>query len=251
MSTTHPTLDPDEHVARALPWPIWLGLPLAIGIAPSVTRAFSEDAYMRYFRRETGIVEITTALILAAAFVTGISLLRRAREYPAGWLKLWFGAFTLGCLYFLGEEISWGQHFFGWSTPEVLAESNDQSETNLHNLGGWMGVLLDQLPRTLLTIAAVVGGLIGPLVLRARRRGWDPQSDFRPWIWPLRIAIPAALGAVTISLPKKFFDEGVPAWLDFQAGESKEAFLAALLLVYALGVRASCLGRDARAGAAA
>lgn len=32
-----------------------------------------------------------------------------------------------------GEEISWGQHFFKWETPEVFQEANFQQETNLHN----------------------------------------------------------------------------------------------------------------------
>lgn len=54
-----------------------------------------------------------------------------------------------------GEELSWGQRIFGWSTPESYAKINAQSETNLHNLatqafqntlyfGGW--VLLVLLP---------------------------------------------------------------------------------------------------------
>jgi hypothetical protein len=33
-----------------------------------------------------------------------------------------------------GEEVSWGQHFFGTQTPEWLVEVNDQNETNLHNI---------------------------------------------------------------------------------------------------------------------
>lgn len=42
----------------------------------------------------------------------------------------------LGLLFFVafGEEISWGQRIFGWSTPEALAEVNYQQETNIHNL---------------------------------------------------------------------------------------------------------------------
>ncbi|MDR1969904.1 MAG: hypothetical protein LBQ11_00955 [Candidatus Nomurabacteria bacterium] len=54
-----------------------------------------------------------------------------------------------------GEELSWGQRIFGWSTPESWAAINAQSETNLHNLatqlfqntlyfGGWL--LLVVLP---------------------------------------------------------------------------------------------------------
>jgi len=54
-----------------------------------------------------------------------------------------------------GEEISWGQRIFHWSTPENWAAINAQRETNLHNLatqlfqntlyfGGWL--LLVALP---------------------------------------------------------------------------------------------------------
>ncbi len=40
---------------------------------------------------------------------------------------------ALGSLYIAGEEMSWGQHFFHWNTPEYWAEVNRQQETNLHN----------------------------------------------------------------------------------------------------------------------
>ena len=42
----------------------------------------------------------------------------------------------LGVLFFLafGEEISWGQRFFGFQTPELLDEINAQGELNIHNL---------------------------------------------------------------------------------------------------------------------
>jgi hypothetical protein len=34
----------------------------------------------------------------------------------------------------LGEEISWGQRVFDWSTPESISELNAQNETNIHNI---------------------------------------------------------------------------------------------------------------------
>lgn len=38
-----------------------------------------------------------------------------------------------------GEEISWGQRLFGWETPEALRQSNQQEETNIHNLALFHG----------------------------------------------------------------------------------------------------------------
>ena len=58
--------------------------------------------------------------------------------------------------YFLGEEISWGQHFFNWKSPTIFLEINNQKETNLHNISN----LFDQLPRTLVMIWCMLCPLI-------------------------------------------------------------------------------------------
>lgn len=42
-------------------------------------------------------------------------------------------ASTIGFLLVGGEEISWGQRIFHFATPEAIADSNRQSELNLHN----------------------------------------------------------------------------------------------------------------------
>ncbi len=51
-------------------------------------------------------------------------------------------------LYYFFEEISWGQHFFRWTSPDFFIAHNNQKETNLHNISN----LLDQVPRSLLSI---------------------------------------------------------------------------------------------------
>ena len=37
-------------------------------------------------------------------------------------------------IFIAGEEISWGQRIFSFSTPEILTAINDQNEFNLHNV---------------------------------------------------------------------------------------------------------------------
>lgn len=63
----------------------------------------------------------------------------------------------LALLFFVafGEELSWGQHYFGFDTPEAIGKINQQEELNLHNLTfidsnddegkkrGWAGKLLN------------------------------------------------------------------------------------------------------------
>jgi hypothetical protein len=48
--------------------------------------------------------------------------------------NVFYGLLALLFLISCGEEISWGQRIFGWSTPESLMEMNAQQETNFHNL---------------------------------------------------------------------------------------------------------------------
>ena len=84
--------------------------------------------------REDGPVEwIGFASLLAApvlAFVAAWCL--RPAHQPA------VAAAVLGAvlLFAAGEEISWGQRIFEVDTPEMLVDSNEQDELNLHNLVG-------------------------------------------------------------------------------------------------------------------
>ena len=208
----------------------WLWLPLVLVFLPYVVHALDPELYERRIRTEYGLVENLTAVFLAAAVVFGglVSLGERGKRMP-GIVRAFVGLLTLGCFYFLGEEISWGQHYFGWATPEVLAAMNEQGETNLHNIGGWSEASLDQGPRNLLTLGALVGGVLIPL-----RWSRAPKSSFWGWLWPTAYLVPSAFLAVTASLPQKIakaFGE-VPFLLDISGGESKELFLSLFLLIY-------------------
>lgn len=226
------------------PW-VWLGLPLTILTLPPAVFGVSPSLYEDLFRSESGLIEQMTAGVLAISVGFGVSILRRHNALPSPWLKPWFVLFTFGALYFLGEEVSWGQHLFGWGTPESFAALNDQSETNLHNLGGTWGTLLDQGPRSLLTAAALIGGVLGPILLRRRRRAWTPQRHRSPWIWPHINALPSALGALTVTVPAKLIGDDSASFLGLRQGDSKEALLALMLLVYIWTVHARCLPKKA------
>lgn len=115
---------------------------------------------------ESGLVENLQAILLVAAFIVGANLLVR-RPAAASWIKAWIIAGILGALYVFLEEISYGQHYFNWNTPEYWQKINDQNETNLHNTSSW----LDQKPRLLLEIGVIVGGIIVPLL-----RWFRPQA---------------------------------------------------------------------------
>ena len=224
-----------------LPRWLWLWTPLAVFVIPYVVRLAAPADYERWIKTEYGFIENATALFLAVSVVTGVLVFRRARELPFAWLAPCVLCFTIGAFYFLGEELSWGQHLFGWRTPEALAGINDQRETNLHNIGGLGGLtesLLDQAPRLLLTIAAAVAGVMMPLAFARTRGTWDPRTSARYWIWPSRVVVLAALLALFARVPGKI--AGHPGdkqtvW-NVHGGESKECFLALFMMLAILAL---------------
>jgi hypothetical protein len=84
--------------------------------------------------REFQLVEILT---FVSAFTAGILLLIwiwRARSYVGhGYWKgiAGVGIIAAATLFFAGEEISWGQTFIGWETPQLYSDISPS--TNLHN----------------------------------------------------------------------------------------------------------------------
>jgi hypothetical protein len=72
------------------------------------------------------------------AIATGIGAwiaarLRRLGNRP---IAVLYVAFTAGCLFIAGEEVSWGQRIFNEVTPPSIDAINVQHEMNLHNLNG-------------------------------------------------------------------------------------------------------------------
>jgi hypothetical protein len=229
---------------RDVPAWLWLGLPPASLALVWLARAQGEDVYRRWAHGESGLVENGTIVVLAIAAVLGVRLLLEGRrgvhELPASWLWL----FVAGTLGFAGEEASWGQHWFGWGTPELLFASNEQDETNLHNLSG-AGALFDQIPRTALTLAALAA--VAAPFLGARLAHWLGSLA---WAAPTHVCLPAALGALVIRPLEWLAGACPPRGFELDAGELKELFLAQLLMIWVLSltIRAqrSCLPARAR-----
>ncbi len=95
---------------------------------------------LKIFAREDGWIENLTALFyFVAALFFMIFLLKRHKHEKKNILK-YFIKYKFHILFFVffffvgGEEISWGQRLFNFSTPEKLSEINKQSEFTLHNI---------------------------------------------------------------------------------------------------------------------
>ncbi|MES1950798.1 hypothetical protein S4A8_08065 [Salinisphaera sp. S4-8] len=233
-----------------LPRWAWLGVPLGLYLAHFMARApLSEPVYDAWLRHESGLTEIGTVATLALAFIGGVSVTVWAFRRGDRALTVFFALFSLGCLYFGGEEASWGQHWFGWSTPEQWRSLNNQGETNLHNSNSVAGSLLDQLPRNLLGAAMLIGGAILPIARRLRGRFYA-RGTFGYWVMPGFDCVAIGLLAPLASVPEKLLEStlgDVPFPFDIEAGEVKELMFAVFLCLYIVTV---CLRirRDPSAG---
>lgn len=207
-----------------LPRWLWLWFPPLLLVIIIPIKVVSPEFYAAHIDGELGLIELATPLLAFIGFFIGLRLLRLAWPRVGSRERIWYVLVVLGCFYFGGEELSWGQHLFGWGTPEYLEEINDQEETNIHNISSWF----DQKPRLLLELWVLIGGVImAPLnYLRGNRSAG--------WLWPGIECFPTALLAILVRLPERIktvFDiEQLP--LELRFSEPQEYYFALFLLIY-------------------
>jgi len=151
-----------------------------------VNRALGEPMVWIFGREamDTGVVEYATVLLFLWAAITCAWLTQRGPFLQ----RCLFGLGAVATLLIAGEEMSWGQWLFHWSTPEVIDAGNLQHETNAHNF----------LPPEVWELAYEEAGwamMLSVLALRflpaARRITFAPLAVFRD----SRFAAPLALSA--------------------------------------------------------
>lgn len=172
-------------------------------------------------------VELASFVAALAASIVSFVLLRQA-HLTTGLARGFFVLFG-GAMFFLAmEEISWGQQFFGFSTPESWRERNTQDELTLHNYD-FIGVsFLEVYPLTF-----ALGGLVG-IALGAANLIPD---EIRPpvWIWPWFVIIAGHSGLDLFhefAIPSTRLDD-VVNHLD----EAAEMLVALSALVFVLAKR--------------
>ncbi len=110
-------------------------------LAVYLLRAFLASAvggavfWNEFFRGETGILDRGEAILWIPVIVlSGLGFMRRYQREGLSLGALWHLGLALLCIFLLGEEISWGQHVFGFESSERMMQINAQAESNLHNL---------------------------------------------------------------------------------------------------------------------
>ena len=204
---------------------LYHGLPLFVILLPLVWYAITGNYSV--FKGEAGIIENMTVLFLVTAIGFCIaSLSRTNRLQLSGFLKAWLFMLIMGAAYFALEEISYGQHMFGWGTAEAWKELNDQDETNLHNVHS----LFDQVPRALLSLGILIGGVILPLYRRFRDIRLDQSSRFY-WQWPTIDCVTIGLLVILIRPILSVVESDA-----INTGEMKENLIALFILLYCISI---------------
>ena len=228
------------RVGPVLPTWLWLWFPPLLLLVILPIRVIDPGLYRSFVDGELGLIELTTPVIALLGAVAGVRLLLRLRQHVMSPLWIWAGVMTLACIYFAGEELSWGQHLVGWSTPDYIGELNDQNETNLHNMSSWF----DQKPRLLLELWVLIGGII----IASRGQRTHPRVQpmaINSWLWPGIDCLPAAVLAILIRLPERLKDLfSLPSLpYELRYSEPQEYYFALFLMLYLMAL-SSRVGAD-------
>ncbi len=211
-------------------WLVSAAIPLLLLGFIVAAKAIGGNVEYWVLKSQIGVLEsLTGGLALAASIVALATFFHPAIRHD--WkLRIWIFLLFLATLYFAGEDLNWGQYYFGWDAPQYFQEHNREQETNLHNMSPW----LNQKPRLVFEFWLLIAGILVPL-------GWRlPQQLTRRFIsselWPDgRLIVPAML-AFLLKVPDWFkWIEIVPqvSLSTIRWSEVQELYFAYCMLLYA------------------
>lgn len=207
------------------PWLV-LALTAPVLVAQVLTAVLWPNAYRPIFYGELSVIEIGTVLVGIGAIVCALLAFLKVDGSRHRALKISMAVAFLGLIYFVGEEASWGQHYFGFEPSAAWKEINTQDELNLHNVRGWKWA--DKAPRNLL-LGGVVIALVFGAALR-RKYGFGGPSSLA-WLMPS----PATIGPAILMILSKA-PEPIEWNLYPDPGETEEMYLMVFIFVYLLSL---------------
>ena len=219
--------------------PAWLSLwgPLAIAAALALIWNLAPQFYFGYIAYEDGVLEASHFIVALICVVWCLRVLALPEVRRDRLVLTWIVLGLFGSFYIAGEEISWGQQYVHWVTPDSWQSVNDQGETNLHNTSAW----LDQKPRTLLEIGVIVGGIVIPLL--ALRWPWLRKGRFALFL-PALSCLPVAVICEVVKMSGRLQSIGFLDWKLFEnASEVQELYLSLFILLYLVVFRNRVLAR--------
>jgi len=215
--------------AHELPSAWWLWLPVGFFILRYAVSLLTDKTtgLEAWFLGELGVVENLTIVLLVIAAILTVYVIAHYRRLLRLAPKLFLVFYCLGCVYFAGEEASWGQHWIGWKTGEFFLAINDQGETNFHN----SSVALDRLPKAIVSLAIFIGGIAFPVYRRRKALNIDCAKPFW-WLFPTWICVPTAAIAIAATWPSKIERYTDTVFYFDGAQEMKELYIAYFFLLF-------------------
>lgn len=230
----------DEHLPSAADLRRMTVLPTVALLALLLTGLVTAPipgAYAIVMASEQGVVENVTALVALAGLLPAIDLIRRRRALRQRWIALWAGCFVVGLAFVAAEEVSWGQQWFRWDTPEWIGRVNTQNETNFHNYAKWS----EDLPKTVLSLAILATGILWPVwAACGGSDGWLRRTPLGT-IWPSAALWPSAVIAFALRIAERIVANlpgaasGEPLFRSLREG--LELFLILFVVLYLLDLR--------------
>ncbi|MCB2056036.1 MAG: hypothetical protein KDE35_17575 [Geminicoccaceae bacterium] len=126
------------------------------------------------------------------ALAAGGSWRRRGLEPGSTWAALALGTFAAAAFVIGMEEISWGQTWFAWSSPDFFVVYNHQKETNAHN---FFNNLLTPIYYAV-AFSVAIGSILASIAADLAAKTWPYRAQAIAYVRP-----PEALIGVTIWLP--------------------------------------------------
>lgn len=183
--------------------------------------------YEKIFVGEASVTELSTALFLFLSIILALICAKMAKQRDLSAMAILLVIYALGCLFFFGEEISWGQHLFEWQSPEYFLEHNKRSETNLHN----MAFFNKSIPKWAVVIGMTIGGVLLPYIFSRKNAHYRPGTHWIHWLFPTWICAPASAIVFLSNLAAK-----IPAINEtarfIGVRESTELYISIFFLIY-------------------
>ncbi|MEH6402324.1 MAG: hypothetical protein V7750_03050 [Sneathiella sp.] len=181
-------------------------------------------------------MEIFTVLFAVFGVALSLSNFFKRASMPTRLIGPWMIFFAIGFLYIALEESSWGQHLFGWQTPDWLSDVNRQQETNIHNL---FDKKIDRIPKAIIGALIFFAGVAWPLYCKFKGTPKNLPLWFTT-LWPAKTTFTAALSFFLIwvigrSMVVTDFDTYNGQKVSFS--ELRELLITYFLLVYTWDLR--------------
>jgi hypothetical protein len=194
---------------------------------------------------ENGVFELGTAAFFCAAGCLAIGLCLRTRGLVPNRLRAVLLLYALAAWFVTLEEISYGQHLFGWKCPPWFAEHSSKNEINLHNL---YGNGLSNVMRGAADLGFPIAFLVVPLVAMMRANAYEP-GRWSYYLLPRTELITLILVAQSLTLFENLSKWMVGSSVFLRPGEVQEFFWAVAAAVYVVVLRQRLLPAQSQAAA--